>query len=88
MERRGVRIDAAMLAQQSRELALRMHEVEQHAYRVAGSPFNLGSPKQIGEIFFERLGLPVVARRPRPPRPPSRCCRSSPSRASAAGADP
>ena len=64
MERRGVRIDAAMLAQQSRELALRMHEVEQHAYRVAGSPFNLGSPKQIGEIFFERLGLPVVAKTP------------------------
>jgi DNA polymerase-1 len=64
MERRGVRIDAAMLAQQSRELAARMHEVEQHAYRVAGSPFNLGSPKQIGEIFFERLGLPVVAKTP------------------------
>jgi DNA polymerase-1 len=64
MERRGVRIDAAMLVQQSRELAARMHEVEQHAYRVAGSPFNLGSPKQIGEIFFERLGLPVVAKTP------------------------
>jgi len=64
MERRGVRIDATMLAQQSRELAARMHEVEQHAYRVAGSPFNLGSPKQIGEIFFERLGLPVVAKTP------------------------
>jgi DNA polymerase-1 len=64
MERRGVRIDAAMLAKQSRELAIRMHEVEQHAYRVAGSPFNLGSPKQIGEIFFERLGLPVVAKTP------------------------
>ena len=64
MERRGVRVDAAMLAVQSRELAARMHEVEQHAYRVAGSPFNLGSPKQIGEIFFERLGLPVVAKTP------------------------
>jgi DNA polymerase-1 len=64
MERRGVRIDAVMLAQQSRELATRMHEVEQHAYRVAGSPFNLGSPKQIGEIFFARLGLPVVAKTP------------------------
>jgi len=64
MERRGVRVDAAMLAVQSRELATRMHEVEQHAYRVAGSPFNLGSPKQIGEIFFDRLGLPVVAKTP------------------------
>jgi len=64
MERRGVRVDAAMLAVQSRELAARMHAVEQHAYRVAGSPFNLGSPKQIGEIFFDRLGLPVVAKTP------------------------
>jgi DNA polymerase I len=64
MERRGVRIDAAMLARQTGELAARMHEVEQHAYRVAASPFNLGSPKQIGEIFFERLGLPVVAKTP------------------------
>ena len=64
MERRGVRVDAAMLAAQSRELAARLHEVEQHAYRVAGSPFNLGSPKQIGEILFDRLGLPVVAKTP------------------------
>jgi len=64
MERRGVRVDAAMLAAQSRELAARMHEVEQHAYRVAGGPFKLGSPKQIGEIFFDGLGLPVLAKTP------------------------
>jgi DNA polymerase-1 len=59
-----VRIDAAMLARQSRELAERMHQLEQQAYRVAGGQFNLGSPKQIGEIFFERLELPVVAKTP------------------------
>jgi DNA polymerase-1 len=64
MERTGVRVDAAMLARQSRELAERMHQLEQQAYRVAGGQFNLGSPKQIGEIFFERLELPVVAKTP------------------------
>jgi DNA polymerase-1 len=64
MERTGVRVDAAMLARQSRELAERMHALEQQAHRVAGGPFNLGSPKQIGEIFFERLKLPVVAKTP------------------------
>jgi DNA polymerase-1 len=65
MERAGVRIDAARLAAQSRDLAGRIHALEQEAYRVAGHPFNLGSPKQIGEIFFERLGLPVVERTPK-----------------------
>ena len=65
MERTGVRIDAARLAAQSRDLAGRIHALEQEAYRVAGHPFNLGSPKQIGEIFFERLGLPVVERTPK-----------------------
>ncbi len=64
MERRGVRVDTAMLAAQSRELAARMHALEQHAYQVAGSPFNLGSPKQIGEILYERLGAPVLAKTP------------------------
>ncbi len=64
MERAGVRVDAGMLARQSRELAERMHALEQQAHRVAGGPFNLGSPKQIGEIFFERLKLPVVAKTP------------------------
>ncbi len=64
MERTGVRVDTAMLARQSRELAERMHRLEQEAHRAAGGPFNLGSPKQIGEIFFERLKLPVVAKTP------------------------
>ncbi|MBI5255708.1 MAG: DNA polymerase I [Burkholderiales bacterium] len=59
IERHGVLIDSAVLARQSRELAERMLQLEQQAYEIAGQPFNLGSPKQIGEILFGRLGLPV-----------------------------
>ncbi len=59
IERRGVLIDAALLAQQSRDLAERMVALEQQAYAIAGQPFNLGSPKQIGEVLFGKLGLPV-----------------------------
>jgi DNA polymerase-1 len=65
MERRGVRIDAALLRRQSHELAGRMHELEQQAYGVAGRSFNMSSPKQIGQIFFEELELPVVAKTPK-----------------------
>ena len=60
MERTGVLIDAAQLDAQSHELGKRMLELEAMAHREAGQPFNLNSPKQIGEIFFERLKLPVV----------------------------
>ncbi|MCB1879949.1 MAG: DNA polymerase I [Gammaproteobacteria bacterium] len=65
MERCGVRIDVKMLERQSRELAERLDELEQAAYAVAGRPFNLSSPKQIGEIFFDELDLPVVAKTPK-----------------------
>jgi DNA polymerase-1 len=65
MERNGVRIDSRMLQQQSRELAQGMHELEQQAYRIAGHSFNLASPKQIGEIFFTELKLPVVSKTPK-----------------------
>ncbi|KFI07399.1 DNA polymerase I [Massilia sp. BSC265] len=60
IERNGVLIDAELLAVQSGELGARMLELEQQAYELAGGPFNLGSPKQIGEIFFGKLGLPVI----------------------------
>jgi DNA polymerase-1 len=60
IERNGVLVDAALLAAQSNELAARIMELEQQAYQAAGGPFNLGSPKQIGEIFFGKLGLPVI----------------------------
>jgi DNA polymerase-1 len=59
IERRGVLIDPARLARQSHELAERMLALEQQAYEIAGQRFNIGSPKQIGEILFGRLGLPV-----------------------------
>jgi DNA polymerase-1 len=60
IERNGVLIDGPLLAQQSTELGKRILELEQQAYEIAGQTFNLASPKQIGEIFFEKLGLPVV----------------------------
>lgn len=59
VERHGVLIDAAALALQSQQLAQRMLQLEREAYDLAGQPFNLGSPKQIGEILFGKLGLPV-----------------------------
>jgi len=62
IERTGVLIDAAKLAAQSQQLAERMLTLEQQAYELAGQPFNLGSPKQIGEILFDKLGLPVKKR--------------------------
>jgi DNA polymerase I len=64
MERTGVLIDAALLEAQSRELGQKMMELEHKAYKEAGQPFNLNSPKQIGEIFFERLQLPVLKKTP------------------------
>ena len=60
VERNGVLIDADQLRQQSHDLGQRILALEQEAHTLAGQPFNLGSPKQIGEIFFTKLGLPVV----------------------------
>ena len=60
MERAGVLIDRDRLLAQSAELAKRIAELESQAHQLAGQPFNLGSPKQIGEILFGKLGLPVV----------------------------
>ncbi len=59
IERHGVLIDSQLLARQSQELAARMVALEAQAHELAGQPFNLGSPKQIGEILFGKLGLPV-----------------------------
>jgi DNA polymerase I len=60
MERHGVLISAEALARQSHELGQRIVQLEQEAYAIAGQPFNLSSPKQLGEIFFDKLGLPVI----------------------------
>lgn len=64
MERTGVLIDDALLQAQSTEIATRLIELEAQAYELAGGEFNLGSPKQIGQIFFEKLQLPVVKKTP------------------------
>ncbi len=64
MERTGAFVDPHMLRAQSAELAKRLSELEQQAYEAAGQPFNLGSPKQLGEILFDKLGLPVTKKTP------------------------
>jgi DNA polymerase-1 len=64
IERNGVLVDADLLGVQSGELGRRMLEIEREAYELAGQPFNLNSPKQIGEIFFDKLQLPVVKKTP------------------------
>jgi DNA polymerase-1 len=65
IERHGVLIDSQKLQQQSHELGQKMLELEQKAHLLAGQPFNLSSPKQIGEILFEKLQLPVVKKTPK-----------------------
>jgi len=60
IERNGVLIDGPVLSAQSQQLGERMLALEQEAHELAGQPFNMGSPKQIGEILFNKLGLPVI----------------------------
>ncbi|MBX9869092.1 MAG: DNA polymerase I, partial [Burkholderiaceae bacterium] len=64
IERNGVLINKDLLAIQSHEIGVRLLELEQKAYELAEQPFNLNSPKQLGEIFFTKLGLPVVKKTP------------------------
>ena len=64
MERNGVLIDSDLLAQQSHELGKRLVELEQQAHQLAGQPFNVASPKQLAEILFGKLGLPVKKKTP------------------------
>jgi len=60
MERTGVLIDPFLLAQHGEELGRRLVDLEREAHQLAEQPFNLGSPKQLGEILFGKLGLPIV----------------------------
>ena len=65
MEEAGVLIDPGMLKKQSGELAKKMLDLEASAHELAGGPFNLGSPKQLQEILFGQLGLPVIRKTPK-----------------------
>lgn len=62
IERQGALVDAALLQVQSGELGVKMAELEQRAYALAGEQFNLGSPKQLGAILYDKLGMPVLSK--------------------------
>lgn len=64
MERRGVLLDIPSLTKQSHEIGAQLHTLEQQAYILAGQEFNLGSPKQLQEILFEKLQLPIIEKTP------------------------
>ncbi|MDP2144923.1 MAG: DNA polymerase I [Gallionella sp.] len=64
MERNGVLLDSALLQVQSRELGEKLIALEAKAHEAAGQPFNLNSPKQLREILFDKLGLPVKKKTP------------------------
>jgi DNA polymerase-1 len=65
MEHTGVMVDARLLREQSQELAVKMAATEKAAHAAAGGPFNLGSPKQLQEVLYERLHLPVLGKTPK-----------------------
>ncbi|PXX88955.1 DNA polymerase I [Marinobacter vulgaris] len=65
MEQRGAMISASTLRKHSQELAERMAELEREAHEEAGETFNLGSPKQLQTIFYDKMGLPVVKKTPK-----------------------
>ena len=60
MEIQGFKVDIPVLRQMGKDYAQRIQEMEQSIHSLAGGPFNINSPKQLGEVLFERLGLPVV----------------------------
>ncbi|MFT5482190.1 MAG: DNA polymerase-1 [Halieaceae bacterium] len=65
IERQGALVDPGLLHAQSQQLGTRMEELEKQAHELAGEPFNLGSPKQLGHILFEKLMLPVIKKTPK-----------------------
>lgn len=65
IERNGALVDAKLLGEQSLELGERLQTLEQQAFDLAGEAFNLGSPKQLGVILFEKLELPIIKKTPK-----------------------
>jgi DNA polymerase I len=77
MERNGIRIDSALLAKQGQQVGKRLLELELEIHQLAGQPFNIQSPKQIAEILFGQLELPVIKKTPSAhPRLMKRSCKS------------
>lgn len=62
IERQGALVDANLLGNQSVELGNKMTELEREAFAIAGEEFNLGSPKQLGVILYEKLGMPIISK--------------------------
>lgn len=60
MERNGIKVDSGVLNQQSKELGLQLDKLQKEVFAIAGEEFNLGSPKQLQTIFYEKLELPVL----------------------------
>lgn len=65
IERQGVKIDVGLLNQQNQELSEQLQQLEAEAYKIADQEFNLNSPKQLGEILFEQLKIPVIKKTPK-----------------------
>ncbi|MCK0154327.1 DNA polymerase I [Alcanivorax sp. S6407] len=65
IERNGTYVDATLLKHQSQFLAKRMAELQEKAFEIAGQEFNLASPKQLGEILYEKLEIPVIKKTPK-----------------------
>ena len=65
IERNGVAVDAERLYEQSQQLEQRIRELESEAFELAGREFNLGSPKQLGQILFEEQKIPVIKKTPK-----------------------
>ncbi|BBI72089.2 DNA polymerase I [Vreelandella aquamarina] len=74
IERNGVAVDAERLYEQSQQLEQRIRELESEAFELAGREFNLGSPKQLGQILFEEQKIPVIKKTPRARLPPPKPC--------------
>jgi DNA polymerase-1 len=82
MEERGISIDRQVLSRLSGELAQGAARYEDEIYELAGERFNIGSPKQLGDILFGRWACPALPRRrPANGRPPRRCWKTLPPRA-------
>ena len=72
IETNGVKIDQNFLESYSKELSLRIDKLQKQAYKIAGEEFNLDSPKQLLEILFNKLGLPILKKLQKDSLPPTR----------------